>query len=191
MKIILAKTQKEELREDIMKSAIICLLAAFAVGCSSNAQQVQNTSNSAAEPLRSEKLQPTTAHTTENQPQKITNSNSSPGSSSKWSQGGEAIDTAKFDGVIAAAEKTVKSKPSDGEAKKTLAQAYYDRGFALTEARQYASALGDYRRTLKYDPNHEDAKKWIDQIISIYAMLKKDYPKEGEEPPALPFKKTS
>lgn len=174
-----------------MKSAIICLLAAFAVGCSSNAQQVQNTSNSAAEPLRSEKLQPTTAHTTENQPQKITNSNSSPGSSSKWSQGGEAIDTAKFDGVIAAAEKTVKSKPSDGEAKKTLAQAYYDRGFALTEARQYASALGDYRRTLKYDPNHEDAKKWIDQIISIYAMLKKDYPKEGEEPPALPFKKTS
>ena len=177
--------------EDIMKSAIICLLGAFAVGCGSNAQQVQNTSNSAATPQRSEKLQTTTAHTTENQPQKMSNSNSAPGSNSKWSQGGEAIDTAKFDGVIAAAEKTVKSKPADGEAKKTLAQAYFDRGFALTEARQYASALGDYRRALKNDPDHEDSKKWIDQIISIYSMLKKDYPKEGEEPPALPFKKAT
>lgn len=174
-----------------MKSAIIFLLATFAIACGSNALQVQNTSNSAAAPQRSEKLQTTTAHTTENQPQKSANSNSAPGSSSKWSQSGEAIDTAKFDGVIAAAEKTVKAKPDDAEAKKTLAQAYYDRGSALTEARQYASALGDYRRALKNDPGHEDSKKWIDQIISIYAMLKKDYPKEGEEPPALTFKKAS
>jgi tetratricopeptide (TPR) repeat protein len=171
------------------KLAIICLLTVVGIGCGNNAQQVQNTSNSAAEPQRSEKLQTTTAHTTENQPQKVANSNSASGSSSKWSQGGEAIDTAKFDGVIAAAEKTVKSKPTDAEAKKTLAQAYFDRGFALTEARQYASALGDYRRALKNDPGHEDSKKWIDQIISIYSMLKKEYPKEGEEPPALPFKK--
>ncbi len=173
-----------------MKSAIICLLATFAVGCSSNAQQVENTSNAAASPQRSEKLQTTTAHTTENQPQKIADSNKTSGSNSKWSQGGEAIDTAKFDGVIAAAEKTVKAKPADTEAKKTLAQAYFDRGFALTEARQYASALGDYRRALKNDPDHEDSKKWIEQIINIYSMLKKDYPKEGEEPPALPFKKS-
>lgn len=102
---------------------------------------------------------------------------------------GEPIDTAKFDGTIAAAEKVVKSKPADPQAKKDLAQAYYDRGFALTEARQYASALGDYRRALKLDPSHEDSKNWIKQIVDIYAMLKKDAPKEGEEPPPLPFKK--
>lgn len=171
------------------KSAIICLSAVFAVGCgNTNSQQVQKTTPPASEPQRSEKLQTTTAHTTENQPQKVLNSDGTPGSNSKWSQGGEAIDTAKFDGVIAAAEKTIKSKP-DAEAKKTLAQAYFDRGFALTEARQYASALGDYRRALKNDPSHEDSQKWIDQIISIYSMLKKNYPKEGEEPPPLPFKK--
>ena len=174
----------------MFKSAIVFLLAAFAVGCGSNAQQVQNSAPPASEPQRSEKLQTTTAHTTENQPQKMANSNSAPSSNSKWSQGGEAIDTAKFDGIIFAAEKTVKSKPSDEAAKKTLAQAYFDRGFALTEARQYASALGDYRRALKNDPGHEDSKKWIDQIIRIYSMLKKDYPKEGEEPPPLPFKKS-
>ncbi|MEO7674086.1 MAG: hypothetical protein ABIU09_08435, partial [Pyrinomonadaceae bacterium] len=166
-----------------------CLLAGFAVGCSSSAHQAENSSNSAASPQRSEKLQTTTAHTTENQPQKMDNSNSVPGSNSKWSQGGEAIETAKFDGVIAAAEKVVKTKPADSEAKKILAQAYFDRGFALTEARQYASALGDYRHALKNDSDHEDSKKWIDQIISIYSMLKKEYPKEGEEPTALPFKK--
>ena len=60
---------------------------------------------------------------------------------------------------------------------------------AVRRARQYAAALGDYRRALKNDPDHEDAKKLIDQIVGIYAMLKKEYPKEGEEPAALPFKK--
>ncbi len=169
-----------------MKSAIICLLTAFAIGCN-NAQPVQNTASPASEPQRSEKPLTATAHTTENQPQKMPESGV-PGGNSKWSQGGEPVDTARFDGLIAAAEKTVKVKPADDEAKKTLAQAYFDRGVALTDARQYASALGDYRRALKNDPNHEDAKKWIDQIISIYTMMKKDYPKEGEEPPPLPFK---
>ncbi len=138
--------------------------------------------------MRAEKLQTTTAHTTENQTPKPVNANSAAGG--KWSQSGEPIDTAKFDGKIAEAEKAVKAKPSDEAAKKALADAYFVRGSALTEARQYASALGDYRRALKLDPNHDESKNWIDQIINIYAMLKKDYPKEGEEPPPLPFKKT-
>ena len=80
------------------------------------------------------------------------------------------------------------SKPADAAAKKVVAEAYFERGVALTEARQYASALGDYRRVLKLEPDHADAKKWIDQIIGIYGMLKKEYPKEGEEPPPLPWK---
>lgn len=171
----------------MIKSAIIFFSVVLAIGCNSNAQQVQNSSNP-AEPQRSEKLQTTTAHTTENQPQKMPDSSGVPAANSKWSQGGEAINTAKYDGVIAAAEKAVKAKPAESEGKKLLAQAYFDRGAALTEVRQYASALGDYRRALKNDPDHEEAKKWIDQIIGIYSMLKKDYPKEGEEPPALPWK---
>jgi hypothetical protein len=59
---------------------------------------------------------------------------------------------------------------------------------ALTDARQYASALGDFRRALKYDPSSEEAKTWIDQIIKIYDSMNKEYPKEGEEPPPLPWK---
>jgi hypothetical protein len=59
---------------------------------------------------------------------------------------------------------------------------------ALTDARQYASALGDYRRVLKYDPNNSEAKNWIEQIIGIYDSLGRESPKEGDEPPPLPFK---
>ncbi|HSK71506.1 MAG TPA: tetratricopeptide repeat protein [Pyrinomonadaceae bacterium] len=106
----------------------------------------------------------------------------------KWTQSGDPIDTKEFDAEIAKTEKELNSKPNDEAAKKALAEAYYKRGFALTEARQYASALGDYRRALKLDPNNEGAKKWIGQIIGIYDSLNKDYPKEGEEPPPLPFK---
>ncbi|NOT49205.1 MAG: tetratricopeptide repeat protein [Acidobacteria bacterium] len=172
-----------------MKYCITFFLAAMSFGCMNSAQPIsQNTNTSNQPPARNEKPQTVTAHTTENQPAPSANSN---GTAPYKSAGmGEPIDTAKFDGTIAAAEKLVTSKPADTEAKKDLAQAYYDRGFALTEARQYASALGDYRRALKLDPTHEDSKNWIKQITDIYAMLKKDAPKEGEEPPPLPFKKS-
>ena len=169
-----------------MKLGIICL-AAFLAGCTGNAQPVQNTANSASEPQRAEKLQSVTAHTLENQTPKPVNSNTN--GESKWSQSGTPIDTTKFDAAVSSAEKAAKSKPADQAARTALVEAYFERGFALTEARQYASALGDYRRALKLDPNHEESKKWIDQIIGIYSMMKKDYPKEGEEPPPLPYKK--
>lgn len=129
-------------------------------------------------------MQNATAHTTENQPPKPANSNGG-----KWSASGEPIDTAKFDGVIAEAEKAAKAKPDNTELKSTLAEAYFDRAFALTQARQYAAAIGDYRRALKQDPNHEESKKWVVQIENIYKMMKKEAPKEGEEPGPLPFKK--
>ena len=83
----------------------------------------------------------------------------------------------------------MKAQPDDQTAKQALAQAYFERGSALTQARQYASAIGDYRRALKYDPDHADSKKWIEQIVGIYQMLKKEAPAEGEEPPPLPYKK--
>ena len=137
--------------------------------------------------MRSEQMQQqnTIAHTTEGQPPR--SSNAAPKSAAM----GDPIDTAKFDGVIAEAEKAYKAKPNDEAAKNSLADAYFDRGFALTEARQYAAALGDYRKALKLVPNHEESKKWLDQIVSIYQTLGRPAPKEGEEPAPLPFKKTA
>lgn len=161
----------------------LCLLIG---GCAREPERT--TANTQPErPMRTERMRATTAHTTENE-QPAAAPNSAP-SGSKWSQSGDPIDTSALDGAIAAAEKDLKVRAGEDAAKKTLADAYYRRGFALTEARQYASALGDYRRALKYDPGHEDAQKWIDQIVMIYSSMKKEYPKEGEEPPPLPFKK--
>ena len=169
-----------------MKIIIVVLIAIAAIGCNNAAKPV---ANSSPQPInaaqQSNEAKTVLAHTTENAPQKPADS-----SGGKWSASGDAIDTSSADAKIAAAEKEQKAKPSDGEAKKALAEAYFERGFALTEARQYAAALGDYRRALKYDPDHEESKKWIDQIIGIYQMLKKEAPKEGEEPKALPFKKS-
>jgi tetratricopeptide (TPR) repeat protein len=73
--------------------------------------------------------------------------------------------------------------------KKALSQAYLKRADALTQARQYAAALGDYRKALKADPSNADAKNWIDQITMVYQSMNREAPKEGEEPGPLPFKK--
>jgi len=166
------------------------LLAGFALllatSCDSNAPRpvAQNTNTLSATNSAIERPQTAIAHSTENQTAPTTD-----GLKTKWSQGGEAFDTSDLDKSISTAEKSLSGKPADNAAKKALAEAYYKRGVALTEKRQYASALGDYRRTLKYDPANPDAKEWIDKIIMIYDSLNKESPKEGEEPPPLPFKK--
>ncbi len=110
-------------------------------------------------------------------------------SKSKWTQSGDPVDTSSFDTEIKQIEDKMKANPKDESLKKSLSEAFSKRGLVLTESRQYASALGDFRRALTLDPTNEEAKKWIDQIISIYKSINKEHPKEGEEPPPLPFKK--
>lgn len=155
------------------------------IGCGSAPAPVQSNSDSVAG--RNERSENMIAHSTENQPPPSGNTSNS-GAKSKWSQGGNPIDTTDLDAAVATAEKASKEKSSDAS-KKALADAYFKRGFALTEARQYASALGDYRKALKFDPANAEAKQWADQILQIYDSMNKEAPKEGEEPPALPFKK--
>ncbi len=107
----------------------------------------------------------------------------------KWSRSGDPIDTSSFDKSITDAEKSLKSKPEDPALKKKLGNAFFERGVALTAARQYASAIGDFRRTLKYDPENAEAKKQLAMITSIYESMNIESPKEGEEPAPLEFKK--
>jgi len=171
------------------KFVILSCLAVVSVGCSSVAQPTANTNVSVQ---KSDNSLIVSSHS---QPESVNNAAQMPtpvqksAVKTKWTQSGTPIDVSGFDAEIAKAEKDLKAKPKDEMAKKTVAEAYLKRGIALTEARQYASALGDYRRVLKYDANNEEAKKWIEQIIGIYDSINKDFPKEGEEPPPLPFKK--
>ena len=167
----------------MLMKVLIFLLSILLLACNS-AAPVANSSKPFNAANQSNEVQTMIAHGSADQTPKPVNSNSG-----QRPQSGDPIDTTKFDEAIRDAETRLKTKASDAEAKKELANAYFARGVALTEARQYASALGDYRRALKLDPHHEESKKWIDQIVSIYGMLKRDAPKEGEEPPPLPFKK--
>ena len=160
-----------------MRNFIIVFCAAMIFAACGNQPSVNVTNNNSNESLT------VSSHSGNATPTVVPKSETT----TKWTQSGNPIDTKQFDADIAAAEKTEKAKPNDGAAKKSLAVAYIKRGIALTEARQYASALGDYRRALKFDPANEEAKKWIDQIIAIYDSINRTYPNEGEEPPPLPF----
>ncbi len=172
----------------IKEIAILSFTALISVGCSSVAQSTAN--NNVSTP-KSDNPQIISSHS---QPESV-NPTPTPVPKSttktKWTQSGNPVDVSGFDAEITKAEKDLKAKPKDETAKKSFAEAYLKRAIALTEARQYASALGDYRRVLKYDANNEEAKKWIAQIISIYDSINKESPEEGEEPPPLPFKKDS
>ena len=106
----------------------------------------------------------------------------------KWSRSGDPIDTAKLDAAVAAADKTLKASPDDEAAKKALGNAYFQRAVALTGARQYASAIGDFRKAVKLDPSNQDARSQITVITRIYESMNIEVPKEGEEPPPLEFK---
>lgn len=161
-----------------MKKIAILLAACIAsAACGNSARPVAENTNAAPAAPANGRPQTAIAHTTENGTPPAANS----GGTSKWSQGGDPIDTSAMDAEIQKAEKS-------GD-KKAVSQAYLKRADALTQARQYASALGDYRKALKADPSNADAKNWIDQITMVYQSMNRESPKEGEEPPPLPFKK--
>lgn len=167
------------------KIAVLSLTAFVFAGCQSASEQtrtVKNDSNIELVSSHSRTANASAAPTPTPVPKSETKT--------KWTQSGNPIDTKSFDAEIKQAETKLKANSKDETLKKSLAEALIKRGIALTEARQYASALGDYRKALKLDANNEEAKKWIEQIVGIYAMLNKDYPKEGEEPPPLPFKQS-
>lgn len=168
----------------------VAAIGALASACSTSREPVDQGGNSTANKgiIRADRPRSTIEHTTENQPPAADINNANNGGS-RWTQSGDPIDTSAFDRAIAAAERSLKAKPNDAAAKSAAADAYFKRGFALTEARQYAAALGDYRQALKIEPGHEEAKTWENRIIGIYEMMKKEFPKPGEEPPPLPFKK--
>lgn len=171
-----------------MKPLIVfaLLFVSFLLGCTNAARPVAQNTNSPSAGATPERAQTAIAH---GPPDQAPNPTAPAGEKSKWTQSGDPIDTTKFDAKVMSAEKALSGARSDASAKKELAAAYLERAVALTEVRQYASALGDYRRVLKYDPANAEAQKWIDQIISIYGSINRSYPQEGEEPPPLPFTK--
>jgi tetratricopeptide (TPR) repeat protein len=124
-------------------------------------------------------------------PKPAQNPASNPAGKNTESPMARPIDVSEMTAEIERAEKVYKQKPSDAKAKEELAQAYFKRAFALTDAAQYRAALGDFRKGLKLKPDDEKAKNMQGEIIRIFAGMNRQPPAEGEEPPPLPFNKTS
>ncbi len=99
--------------------------------------------------------------------------------------GGDPVDLTELNGKVATAEKNLNS--SDDASRVELAHAYLARASALTKARQYRSALGDYRRTLKYDPQNKEATDMSAMITGILKDMNIPVPPEGQEPPPKPL----
>jgi tetratricopeptide (TPR) repeat protein len=168
------------------------LIALVSIGCN-NSAPTQGQNNTAAVPatsVKKEEVQTVAAHTTENQkPASQTgsvNSNSATPTSG-GSPNTKAVDVTKMTETIEKAEKEFKAKPKDEKAKESLATAYFQRAFILTDAAQYSAAIGDFRKGLKLNPNDKEAKDMHDQIISIYESMGRSAPKEGEEKAPMPI----
>ncbi|MEO8073546.1 MAG: hypothetical protein ABI686_09885 [Acidobacteriota bacterium] len=170
------------------KLVILTVLTLFSIACGNTAEttntniSINNSSDSQIISSHSETVD-NTAQNTQIVPKSETKT--------MWTQSGTPIDVKEYNAKVEKAEKDFKSKPKDEAAKKNLSEAYTARAVALTEARQYASALGDFRRALKYDAANEEAKSGRDVILSIYKSMNREFPPEGEEPPPLPFGKST
>jgi hypothetical protein len=99
-------------------------------------------------------------------------------------QGEATADTTAYDQKIKAAETKASRKGSSDSDKRALAAAYLERANFYYTAQQpqlYKFALGDFRRVLKYEPDNEEARAKMDQIIEIYHQLGKPVPTNGLE----------
>lgn len=165
------------------KISILIFLSMFLYGCGSSTTTTVNVNQST---LNSNDSLTVSSHSSQTPVQ-----SSSSGSGSPMSR---AVDVSQLTAEIEKADKDYKAKPKDEKAKQTLAEAYFKRAFALTDAAQYRAALGDFRKGLKLDPNNKEAKDMHDQIIDIFKSIGREPPKEGEEPAPMPVngdKKTS
>src|SRR5438046_2326365 len=118
----------------MMKKLILAAsMSAIALGCNSARPVAQNVVATNGTP---ERAQTAIAHNTEMTAPPASNT------TSHWKQSGTPIETKDLDAAIAAAEVALKKDASNDALKKKLGDAYYNRATALTQAQQYASALG-------------------------------------------------
>jgi hypothetical protein len=101
------------------------------------------------------------------------------------SSGGDVkIDTSAYDAKIKQAETKAKASNASDADKRMAASAYLERGNVYYTAGQpslYKFALGDFRTVLRYQPDNEEARAKIEQIVEIYNSLGRPVPTNGLE----------
>lgn len=95
------------------------------------------------------------------------------------------VDTSKYDSKIEAAEAKAKRAGAGEAERRAAAEALFERGYFFygsQNPRLYKYALGDFRRVLRYQPNHAEAKELIAQLERIYRDMGRPIPTNGLEP---------
>ncbi len=173
----------------------LSFLALIAIGCNNQTQQVQQSKPAAANTNVSAPSSAESATVSSHSFNRAKPENTKPASGSGTSSAQESspmakpIDVGGMTAEIEKSEKAFKQNPNDEKNKQALAKAYFTRAFALTDAAQYRAALGDFRKGLKLSPNDDDALNMHDEILRIFASIKREAPKEGEEPKPLESEK--
>lgn len=170
------------------KYLILTVAALFSINCGGTAQQTTAVNSGNQAVLKANDSTVVSSHSTETNKPASAPSNKGGSTESPMAR---PIDVAEMTAEIEKAEKAYQKNQSDEKAKNELARAYFVRATALTGAAQYRAALGDYRKGLRLNSSDEDARKMHDQILSIFKQINREPPKEGEEPPPLPFEKKS
>lgn len=109
----------------------------------------------------------------------------SSGNSAPLSSGQSGPDTAALDKKVEQAEAKAKAPNASQADKLAAASAYLERGnifYAAGNPSLYKFALRDFRRTLRYDPNNEEARAKQQQIVGIYQSMGRPVPDLGNEP---------
>jgi hypothetical protein len=95
------------------------------------------------------------------------------------------MDTAALDAKIEKAEAKAKAKNATQADRNAAAAAYMERADIFMNAGRpmlYKFALRDYRRTLRYQPDNEQARQSVKTIVDIYTSMGRPVPELGNEP---------
>lgn len=172
------------------KILTLSFLALFSIACNENNQtQTVSNANFPAQKTNEAEIVSSHSQTAENKQAPATSKPDSGSAAMDSSPMAKPIDVAEMTANIEKAEKEFGANQKNEKAKESLVKARFTRAFALTEAAQYRAALGDFRKGLKLNPNDQAARKMHDEIIRIFQSINREPPKEGEEPPPLPFDK--
>jgi hypothetical protein len=160
--------------------------AMFACGaCGSSEQQKSSAGGAEALPTATVRTPAQSAQTTASPSTSIAHGAPPPASSAPQLGGQSGADTTALDKKVEQAENKAKAQNATQADKQAAAAAYLERGNVFYNAGNpslYKFALRDFRRTLRYDPDNEEARAKQQEIVRIYNSMGRPVPELGNEP---------
>jgi Flp pilus assembly protein TadD len=177
------------MRNFLLLSAMIIAVALSCVACASSDQQRTSVSNAEAMPTATVRVPSQSGQTPSDAPP-VSVAHATPATEQNTvpqpgGQSGSTTDTAALDKKVEQAEAKAKAASATQADKQAAAKAYLERGNFFYNAGNptfYKFALRDFRRTLRYDPNNEEARSKQQQITDIYQSMNRPVPELGNEP---------